>query len=614
MDSVRIFLFGSPRIEHQGKPVSVERRKALFLVAYLAMAEQRQSREALTSLFWPELDHVHARSALRSTLHSLTRAVPLPWIDTDAVSVALKRDMVWVDVDAFIGLLVQRGAHSHARSTVCAECVKLNQQAIELYQADFLAGYNPSYSGEFDNWQRTQRQWLRWEFMDIQRQMSEYYGGKGEYDLAIRYAQQWLSMDPLDENAHRQLMRLHAANGQRTYALRQFEQCVKILDEELATPPDAETRLLYESIQNQPGAAKFKFNTAEQPAAVSILPPLPPLITGRNKELEEIKRRLGIGSVELRAVTVIQGWPGVGKSTLLAKLAHDPEVAGQFPDGIFWASLGESPDIYGEISAWADALLPGGPGRIQNPDELRAQLTAVLRDRRSLLLLDDVWQIEHVQPFRVGGQHCALVITSRLNDVSIELAPTAGDIYRLPVLSEEAGLDLLGKLAPQMLQKDPRAARELVHDLEGLPLAIHVAGRLLQNEARLGWGLRELLAELRSGAALLNAPAPSDMHAARQAASPTVAALLRRSTDLLDEETRRKFACLGLFVPKPATFDLQAMAVAWGVDDPRPAARLLVNRGLLEPVSGGRFQMHALLVMHARSLLDQMSDGDTRTS
>jgi hypothetical protein len=80
---------------------------------------------------------------------------------------------------------------------------------------------------------------------------------------------------------------------------------------------------------------------------------------------------------------------------------------------------------------------------------------------------------------------------------------------------------------------------------------------------------------------------------------------LKRSTDLLDAETRFRFAYLGLFVPKPATFDLAAMAVAWDVNDARPTARTLVSRGLLEPVGGGRFQMHSLLVLHARALLEE---------
>jgi hypothetical protein len=101
------------------------------------------------------------------------------------------------------------------------------------------------------------------------------------------------------------------------------------------------------------------------------------------------------------------------------------------------------------------------------------------------------------------------------------------------------------------------------------------------------------------------------MLGARRDTSPTIAALLKRSTDLLDAETRRRFAYLGLFVPKPATFDLEAMAIAWEVNDPKPIARALVNRGLLEPVSGGRFQMHALLVLHAQSLYAAEVESDS---
>jgi len=80
--------------------------------------------------------------------------------------------------------------------------------------------------------------------------------------------------------------------------------------------------------------------------------------------------------------------------------------------------------------------------------------------------------------------------------------------------------------------------------------------------------------------------------------------LLKNSTDRLDEQTRECFAYLGAFAPKPATFDINAMKFVWQVEDARPIVRELVNRGLLEPV-GGRFQMHALLVAHARSLCEE---------
>jgi hypothetical protein len=81
--------------------------------------------------------------------------------------------------------------------------------------------------------------------------------------------------------------------------------------------------------------------------------------------------------------------------------------------------------------------------------------------------------------------------------------------------------------------------------------------------------------------------------------------LLKKSTDRLDDHTRQCFAFLGAFAPKPATFDMDAMKAVWLVDDPQPIVRKLVDRGLLEPIVAlGRYWMHAVLVMHANSLLE----------
>ena len=602
MSELRLYLLGLPRLEYDGQPIKIARRKAAALAAFLALADHRQSRETVADLLWPELDRDHGRSALRSTLRSLTTLIPFEWIEADRASLRLKPEAIWVDVRAFSGLLAESATHGHSSDSVCDQCVTLYRQAIALYQADFMQGFTLDDSVDYDDWQMEQREWLRRELADLLRRLAAYYADQHQYDQAIKLAQQWLAADPLHEPAHRQLMELYAANGQRSEALRQYKQAVELLDAELATPPEDETTRLYESLLNGHGVSAAPAAAGAAPS--SVLPPFPSLVVGRGEALAAIKRRLGIGSDDRRAITVIQGWPGVGKSTTVASLAHDPEVAQQFPDGVLWASLGETPSLLSELITWADALKLSEPNRVRKVEEISAQLTAALRDKRALLIVDDVWQPEHAQPFRVGGQMCALVVTSRLNDVATALAPTAADLYRLPVLSDQAALELLGKLTPETVRDYPAESRQLVRDLEGLPLAIHVAGRLLHSEARLGWGVRELLAELRSGAGVLQAQVPSDMLGLDREASPTVTALLKRSTDLLDLETRRRFAYLGLFVPKPATFDLEAIAAAWDLTDARPVARVLVNRGLLEPISGGRFQMHALLVWHARSLLE----------
>jgi hypothetical protein len=171
-------------------------------------------------------------------------------------------------------------------------------------------------------------------------------------------------------------------------------------------------------------------------------------------------------------------------------------------------------------------------------------------------------------------------------------------------LTEDKALELLHALAPTVVSAHPNESRELVKELEGLPLAIQVAGHMLNVEASYGFGVTDLIGKLREGAKLLEAKAPTDRTDLANETTPTIAVLLQRSTDRLDQLTRDCFAYLGAFASKPATFDLAAMKAVWQVEDPKPIARTLVDRGLLEPVPTlGRFQMHVVLVMHARSLL-----------
>ncbi|MBI5929855.1 MAG: hypothetical protein HY862_11130 [Chloroflexi bacterium] len=600
MSELRVYLFGEPHLEYQAERLSFERQKALALIAYLALAEHRQYRDVAATLLWPNLDQQHARAALRSTLHTIGSVAPGEWLYKDRISLGIQPELIWIDVTTFLSLIAQSRSH-HNQKTLCEECAGWLQQAVQISQADFMAGFLLAENAEYEEWQQLQREWLWRERSYALRRLITYYGDIGNFELALSHATQWLAMDTLHEPAHQMLMRLYAANGQRSEALRQYQQCVDVLDLELATLPSAETDELYALIQND---NTFSFNhTASIPdSRFTVLPALPSLIVGREQALQEIKARIWGSTGNKSPVTIIQGWPGVGKSTIVAALAHDKEIAQHFPDGVLWTSLGENPSLMNEIAVWAEALGLESGQRELNLDVITAQIKAQLQKRRMLLIVDDVWQAEHLAPFNVAGPECALIVTSRLNEVAQALAPTALDIYRLSVLTESFAIELLERLAPESVIHHPTESRQLVRDLEGLPLAIQVAGRLLNNEIRLGWGVSELIKELSEGARLLQAQVPGDMTPNGHGPSPTIAALLKRSTDSLDKAVRDRFALLGLFVPKPATFDLKAIATAWGDEDPRPTIRVLVNRGLLEPLNGGRFQMHALIVVHARSL------------
>lgn len=598
MADLRWFLLGTPRAEYRGQPCHLERRKAVALATYLLLNPKAHSREKLTELLWPRLGPDEARAALRATLPALTRLAPGPWLNVDRQSVGVDEGLAWSDAGRFGELLEALRQHDHPPEAPCPACLQTMEEAVGIYRGHLLEGFGLDDAPEFNHWLSLQREWLSQSQAKLLRALSLYFAPL-ERETSLRYLRRWVEHEPLHEPAHRLLMRALYENGQRAEALQQYQAFARLLEAGLATPPEEETTRLYQSMRSREEIP------ATPSGLVALTPPLPPLLVGREGDLHNLRQRLGAGG-ERRALTVVEGWPGVGKSTLSATLAHDPAIAGDFPDGVLWATLGQSPNKLAELLLWADALRLTTPPN-PTPALLSRQIGAALRGRRMLLIVDDVWRPGDAAPFLVGGPHCATVLTTRSDPVALALAPAARDLYRLSPLEPDDGLRLLEVVSPQTVQQHPEASRQLVSDLGGLPLALRVAGRLLETEARLGGDTAQLLDELRQGAGLLEAEAPLDRLDGLEGGPqtlPTVAALLRQSTDGLEAADRRRFALLSLFMPKPGSFDLEALAALWETPDPKPTVRRLLGRGLLEPTGGGRFQIHALLTLHARTLLE----------
>src|SRR5829696_2433532 len=119
MPRTTILLLGASSIVHDGEPVEVDTRKAIALVAYLAVTRRRHTRDALAGLLWPEYNQTRARAALRRTLSSLGVARAAGWLVADREGVDLVRDEVWVDVNRFHELLAECQTHGHPQSDVC---------------------------------------------------------------------------------------------------------------------------------------------------------------------------------------------------------------------------------------------------------------------------------------------------------------------------------------------------------------------------------------------------------------------------------------------------------------------------------------------------------------
>ena len=347
-----------------------------------------------------------------------------------------------------------------------------------------------------------------------------------------------------------------------------------------------------------------------------FVPLYPHVFVGREDNVKEILIRLGIPSEDIgeqssnrrtgslesqRPFTIVRGWPGVGKTTLINRLVYDRRINQAFKDGILWCSLGPDGNILLVLKRWARQLHAFHLDTLTDVNELVLHLRATLQGMNVLVVVDDVWTTEAGVLFRsIGGPQTMFLMTTRFTDVANAIKTLPGDVYILPTLTKTQSRELLQQLAPQACNKHPNLVDSLIDTLEGLPLALRVASELIEREESIGLNVEALAYDLEK----LHLMGAKDVNEAT-GTTLSIEALFERSVKTLAPLEQKAFAYLGMFAPKPATFDSKTLKKIWEIDDPNDILRALIGRGLLEPLGAGRFQMHYTLIMYAHSLLEK---------
>lgn len=352
MTRLNIYLLGTPRIERNGVNIDLDTRKASALIAYLAIVKQRQSRDTLAALLWPEFDQTHARATLRRTLSTLNKALGESYLEISREYINLNFNAgIWVDVDEFHNLLSECRSHNHLPTETCSKCLKPLKAAVKLYGGDFLAGFSLRDSSTFDDWQFYQADSLQRDFTSALEHLVQCYSSSGDFESAIIYAQQWLSLDRLNESAHLLLMQLYAWNSQQSAALHQYRECVQVLDRELGVGPLESTTKLYQAIKEHqiPPSPATKLGSAKTPESEMIhmsplrmntsLDAMPtshaltfqtsyPLV-GRSHELGVLKQAYD----DIRTVghlMLLEGEAGIGKTRLAEEFLANAQSKGAY--------------------------------------------------------------------------------------------------------------------------------------------------------------------------------------------------------------------------------------------------------------------------------------------
>ena len=338
MPQFSLYVLGPPRLEVGGETVQISRRKAMALLVYLAVTRESHGRDSLATLLWPEYDQSRARADLRRTLSVLNRILGEGQLSVDRELAGIDAEAdLWVDVVHFRGLLATCEGHDHLAAEACGDCIPLLEEAAALYQGDFMAGFTLRDSPAYDEWQFFQAEALRDGLGWALEQLVRCYGLQEAYESAIPYARQWVGLDPLHEPAHRQLMDMFSQAGRRNAALRQYRQCVRVLEEELGVPPSDETTALYERIRVE---RSLPVDVEEVSAPVTPVPELPAFIgeaeavgveqaifVAREPELARMERHLAAALDGQGRVVLVAGEAGSGKTALVYEFARRAQEA-----------------------------------------------------------------------------------------------------------------------------------------------------------------------------------------------------------------------------------------------------------------------------------------------
>ncbi len=253
------------------------------------------------------------------------------------------------------------------------------------------------------------------------------------------------------------------------------------------------------------------------------------------------------------------------------------------------------------LSTWIQALGDYDFKPI-NLDEASLQLRTLLSNKHALLVVDDVWNPEDVEPFRVGGSGCRVLVTTRE-------APVRGAFrYDLDVMTLEQSLELLTScLHKELTKTELELAKTLAKTVGYLPLALELAAS--QVSEGISWS--ELLSDLQTEIAALETLDRWEAEEATSEAKRKIYSLLASfnlSLKPLSPDRLKKFAWLGV-LPDDVTITAKMATTLWGCNRVQARKTLRYLRGkalLLTGVSSDEetnYRLHDLLHDLARNLL-----------
>lgn len=623
---LRISVLGPVRAWLGDVEVSLGQPQTLAVAAMLAMRSGRPVRldELVDGVFGSGLPG-QPRQAIHTQVSRLRRALGADAITTVGGGDGYVLHLLPEDLDLWQCEHVLESAADLSADGAYAEAAGRYAAVVKLLDSGALAGV-PGPAAEAA---RTRLAEVRLsaieDYLELRLRL-------GQHSAVAAELVGLVEAHPLRERLYQLLMLARYRCGRQAEALAVHAGLRRLLDEELGIRPSAETESMFRRIlQHDPDLAlPVAAKSARQTRGESVPTPTPtptpgsdhpsspvgtpaspqraPLpvprqlpaavstFVGRAEELARFTATLSSPGPGAPMVAVATGMGGVGKTALAVRAAH--AVSAWYPDGQLYIDLRGAGDDPVDPALALTTMLRAF-GLTAPPEAGVGELAALFRtataDRRILLLLDNAANAAQVSPLMPGTPGSAVLVTSRR--VLQELC--ADCCLEVAIFDEAQALELLGTVVgTSRVDEDRQAASEVVGLCGGLPLALRIAGARLA--ARPAWTMRSLVDRLADKRRRLG-----ELRAGELA----VTTVFELGYAQLDPEQARTFRLIGAVDTPDLSLAALAAVLNRPVDEAESLAELLVDAGMAQSPSPGRYRLHDLLRLFAAERAADPAEG-----
>jgi DNA-binding SARP family transcriptional activator/tetratricopeptide (TPR) repeat protein len=295
--------------------------RTIALVTYLVLhAGSPQSRQRIAGMFWPDSSDSQALTNLRRELHSLRHI-----LGEERCVLVTQTDLCWRDtptarVDVRLFDLERRAALAAEAAEDADSALRHADAALAEYQGELLPG-------NYDDWLLEARSELQQQCVELCGLICQTRIRRGELTRALDAARRRIQLQPLDEVGYRVLMGLHADLGDRASAISTYHNCASVLERELGVLPDQSTRAVLQRLMANQQPADTPRASSEPAAGRSGLAAgraglAAAQLVGRAAELAALHEVWRTAADGRPSMAIVRGGAGVGKTRLLAEIAH----------------------------------------------------------------------------------------------------------------------------------------------------------------------------------------------------------------------------------------------------------------------------------------------------